>query len=245
LQDKRAEIAFFDQFAAEAEYDVFDDHGYARLLREFSRLVRPVGGETLLDVGCGSGAFSARLARFGLRLAGLDISYKIVHFATAHLPGAFFLVGDAETLPFGDGRFDIVTFSGILHHLPGLQKAIAESYRVLKPGGRLFAYDPNGRNPAMWLYRNPRSPFSSRKGWTVNERLLPSEEVELSLAENGFCNVTTAAISGVTYKYVKSPLLKRLLFFYNFLDSCLDQTGFSRRFGAFLLSYGTKPKDAK
>ncbi len=186
MQDKRAEQIFFDSFAEEQAYDVFDDRGYQRLLKEFSALVRPAPEERLLDVGCGSGAFIDNLSASGLKVTGVDISFNNVRLAAEKSPAFSFAAADVEELPFADDEFDIVTFSGLLHHLPVLDKALSESRRVLKPGGRVFAYDPNGRNPAMWLYRSPRSPLHSREGWTVNERLLFAEEIERCLSAAGF-----------------------------------------------------------
>ncbi len=242
MQNKKAEKAFFAEFAADRKYDVFDERGYQRLLQEFSRLVRSSRGERFLDIGCGTGAFTGRLTRLGLTGVALDLSLHNVRLASSEFPEADFLAGDAEALPFSDNQFDIVTFSGILHHLASMHGALAESYRVLKPGGRLFAYDPNGRNPAMWLYRNPRSPFSSREGWTVNERLLLSEDIESGLHRAGFRDAISVAVSGISYIYVKNSVLRRLLTIYNIFDTCLDKTPLSRRHGAFLISYATRPE---
>jgi SAM-dependent methyltransferase len=243
MQNKRAEKMFFDSFAEEHAYDVFDDQGYERLLREFIALVRPSPEESLLDVGCGSGAFIDNLNVKGLRITGIDISFNNVRIATEKSREFSFAAADVEELPFADHEFDIVTFSGLLHHLPVLDKALSESRRVLKPGGRIFAYDPNGRNPAMWLYRSPRSTLHSREGWTVNERLLFSEEIEGCLLAAGFQNASSRGVSGIGFKYVKSRLVKSVLPVYNFLDGLLDRTPLGRRFGAFLISYAENPRD--
>jgi len=239
-QNKDAEKTFFDSFAAEHLYDVFDDRGYSRLMREFLDLVKPARGETLLDLGCGTGAFTERLAFTGVRITGIDISFNNAAAAALTSPQCAFVVGDAEQLPFPESAFHIVTFSGMLHHLPDLDIALAETRRVLKPRGKVFAYDPNGRNPAMWLYRDRRSPFHSREGWTVNERLLREEEVRASLTRAGFTNAMSRGVSGIGYTYVRSEVVRRLLPVYNFLDGCLDKTPLSRRFGAFLISYAEK-----
>jgi hypothetical protein len=116
-----------------------------------------------------------------------------------------------------------------------------EIYRLLKHEDRVFAYDPNGRNPAMWLYKSPQSPFSSRERRTVNERLLICKEVKSGLAKAGFKDVASVGDSGITYKYLKNPLIKRLLTIYNLMDICFDKTGLSHRHGTFLISYGRKP----
>ena len=240
-QDKASEKAFFDRFAAEKEYDVFHPRGYERLMREFSTRVNPSTDEIFLEIGCGTGAMTRYIARTGLTGVGLDLSYNCVRMATEGVPGATFIVGDAEFLPFPDASFDIIMFSGILHHLPSLGACLEESFRVLKPGGRLFAYDPNGRNPAMWLYRSPDSPFSSRDGITVNERLPLKEEIEDELVNAGFTAVSCTGVSGISYKYVSGARAQKFLELYNFADRCLAKSGLAHRFGAFLISYAQKP----
>ncbi len=241
MQDKKAEMAFFDEFGEEKHYDVFDQSGYDKLLRVFSEIVRPAPKELLLDVGCGSGAFTYHLRDQGLATVGIDLSFNLVRLATTEISRGPFLVGDAEILPFRENELDIVTFSGVLHHLPDLAPALREARRVLRPGGRMFAYDPNGRNPAMWLYRSHHSPFSSREGVTVNERLLSGEEIMSHLVEAGFCDVGCIGVSGISYNYVKTPLLRKLLGLYNFMDGCLDMVGLGKYWGAFLISHATKP----
>ena len=241
FQDKEAEKQFFDEFAGHGAYDVFDERGYKRLMKELVDLVEPCRGQTFLDVGCGTGAFTQRLADLALEGVGLDISCQNLRVASRHLPQVSFLAGDTECLPFSDSLFDIVTFSGILHHLPRLESALEEGLRVLKPGGRLFAYDPNGHNPVMWLYRSPNSPLSSREGITVNERLLSKQELEASLTAAGFIDVVSTGVSGITYKYVAGFLARKMLALYNLADVLLDKSGMAGHIGSFLISFGRKP----
>ena len=95
--------------------------------------------------------------------------------ARAAHPADRWLVADATALPFAVGSFDVVAFSSVLHHVPDFPAALREAVRVLRPGGRAFAFDPNALNPAMALLRVPESPFYSASGVSPNERpLLPS-----------------------------------------------------------------------
>src|SRR5208283_334789 len=107
MQDKNAEKVFFNEFAQVHDYDVFDERGYTRLLRLFSDLVRPLANERLLDVGCGSGAFTEHVSAMDLQTVGVDLSFHLIRSAVGKISNCNFMVGDAEILPFDDNRFDI------------------------------------------------------------------------------------------------------------------------------------------
>jgi len=243
MQNKRAEREFFDNFVQQKEYDVFDERGYRRIIIEFNSLIERGTGldKILLDVGCGTGAFTRRLKNNKDLILGVDISFNSVSLARKAMDECIFFAGDGEILPFGNETVDIVVFSGVLHHLPSMGRALEECFRILKPGGFFFAYDPNGVNPAMWLYRSSRSPLSTRKGWTENERLLYKREICGALKDTGFSNVISKGISGVTYKYVGTAVGMKILKIYNFFDLLLERLGLADRFGSFLISYGQKP----
>src|SRR5256885_6063515 len=77
-QDKEKEIAFFDRHAAADDYDVFTPQSSARLIDAFVKLTGLPPGARVIDLGCGSGTFTALLARAGFDCVGLDISAKPV-----------------------------------------------------------------------------------------------------------------------------------------------------------------------
>lgn len=241
MQNKKAEKDFFDNFVEEKEYDVFEERGYQRIILEFNRLINKSGAsKILLDVGCGTGSFTRHLNNNKDLILGVDISFNSVSLASKISEGCHFFSGDCEDLPFANNTIDTVIFSGILHHLPAMDKSLKECFRILKSGGTFFAYDPNGMNPAMYLYRNPVSPLSTRKGWTENERLLYKQEILDVLNKTGFSNVVSKGISGVTFKYVGSSVGMKILKIYNFFDLSLGFLGLADKFGSFLISYGKK-----
>jgi ubiquinone/menaquinone biosynthesis C-methylase UbiE len=93
-------------------------------------------GTRLLDVCCGPGYGAGAAAARGAQAIGIDISGEMVEEARRRFPTAEFLEGDAESLNFPDVSFDAVMCAFGLLHLPESEKAIAEAFRVLKPGGR-------------------------------------------------------------------------------------------------------------
>lgn len=95
---------------------------------------------TLLDVGCGTGAMSARMARWG-NVVSADFSPLALQFSRRR--GLHHLVGaDAMRLPFRSNAFDALIALDLLEHLPDDRAALCEFFRVLKPGGYVFALVP-------------------------------------------------------------------------------------------------------
>jgi SAM-dependent methyltransferase len=125
------------------------DEGWGRRAVDFATLSEPGagreyivmhhrlgvdGGDRLLDVACGSG-LAIELARLrGAIGSGIDASPRLAAVARDRNPGCDVRVGDMNALPWDEASFDIVTsFRGIWGTTPG---AVAELYRVLRPGGR-------------------------------------------------------------------------------------------------------------
>jgi SAM-dependent methyltransferase len=107
-------------------------------------------GARVLEVGCGPGHLSIRLARrHGLDVTGLDLDPAMVRRARANAdrrgPGEArrpsFLVGDVASLAFPDGSFDLAVSTLSMHHWADPTAGLAEIGRVLRPGGRALVWD--------------------------------------------------------------------------------------------------------
>jgi ubiquinone/menaquinone biosynthesis C-methylase UbiE len=125
--------------------------------RVYRRIVALAGmrpGDAALDVGCSGGYLARKLADAagaGGSVTGIDPSETAIGYAARHAgPTMTFTVGTAQHLPLPDGSFDVVTCTLAMHHVParGRYAAVAEMYRVTRPGGRLLIadFDP-GRRP--------------------------------------------------------------------------------------------------
>ncbi len=241
----QAEVEFFDGFVdGHGEYDVLGDGGYERLLGAFGTLCKPKSGDVCLDCGCGTGAFTRRLLQFDLNLTGIDISPRSIQLAQSRATRESYMVGDIAQLDVRGHSVDIAMFSGVLHHFPEPEdrnKILREAFRVLKPGGRIFGFDPNAYSPSMWLYRSPRSPFFSQIGKTENEILLTRSQLESELRQAGFEEISIYGVGGITYKYVAGRVARALLPLYNIYEKLLRVSPFETRLGTFLVSFGRKP----
>jgi ubiquinone/menaquinone biosynthesis C-methylase UbiE len=238
-QNKEKEIAFFDGHAAAHEYDVFVPEASTRLVDAFVRLTRLEPGARIADLGCGSGTFTGLLERAGYRPVGLDISAKLIALGRRRHPQIDFVAGDVEQLPFPDASLDGVLLSGVVHHLPDPSRCAAEVWRVLRAGGRFVAFDPNRRNPFMWLYRDPASPFYSPVGVTENERPVLPRQVAAVFSRAGF-EVSSHYVAGLAYRYVASQRARLLLPIYNFIDATVFGLPLMKRLRPFVLTAGTK-----
>ena len=101
-----------------------------------------------LDVGCGGGLLAEEFVRLGCQVTGIDPSVPSIVTAEAHASQAGlaidYQVGVGERLPFADASFDLVYCCDVLEHVSDLEQVIAETARVLKPGG-VYCFDTINR----------------------------------------------------------------------------------------------------
>lgn len=131
--------------------DRFDDKVMDRILK----YLKPPPNALFLDAGCGVGSHSFRIAKRGYRCIGVDLSESVVKIAreNATVRGwesrTSFVCEALEDLGFADSSFDAVHCRGVLMHIPQWEKALANLYRVLKPGGRIAILEGNDKSMEM------------------------------------------------------------------------------------------------
>ena len=123
---------------ASAGYDIYRDYFNTPA---FMRLLPAVEGLSGLDIGCGDGHNTRRLAERGARMVAIDIADLFIAHARrveAQTPlGIDYRVASAVELPFADAAFDFATGFMSFMDVPETDRVLAEAYRILKPGGFL------------------------------------------------------------------------------------------------------------
>lgn len=118
-------------------------------VRTANRLLAPVAGMRLLEVGCGRGFLTACFREQGLDAVGIDANPHAIEQGVA----ANLFVMQAERLDFPDASFDLLCSFHAIEHVPPIGQALAEMARVVKPGGRLLICYP--AEPVKGLYAVP------------------------------------------------------------------------------------------
>lgn len=155
----------------------------ADLAEHVRRLLGPFDGtEIMLDSGCGAGALAFAFAPSVGEVVGVDVHDEYLEAARVIAPAnARFVQGDAQSLPFPYGAFDIAGSHRVLHHVRRPELAVSELARVTRPGGRILVVDQLGsidplRSMEMDRFEHLRDP--------THQRLLPDADIRGYLDAN-------------------------------------------------------------
>jgi SAM-dependent methyltransferase len=186
---------------------------------------------SVLDLGCGGGSFQA--AGCGFRTVSVDRDWK---------PGARFVQADAARLPFHGASFEAVVANHSLEHIEGLDAALTELGRVVKPDGALFVSVPDARTLCDRLYR-----WLGRGGGHVNPFVSAGELAERISRATGLRHVATrtlcTSLSYLNRKNARGPAPRKMWLLGGGHEAVLDAwSGAARwmdgRFGTRLAVYG-------
>ena len=140
-QDKMR--AYFDELAGKFGRHYVPGRSWKGLAETLLALLPPM---VIADLGAGEGTFSQLLARHAKKVIAVDNSEKMVEYgaglARKHgVTNLQYRKGDIEDVPIPDGHVDLAFFSQALHHARHPERAVAEAYRIVKPGGRIVVLD--------------------------------------------------------------------------------------------------------
>lgn len=121
----------------------------SRKMKAFRDILPLLYGKNILDVGCGLGTLTIKIANAkpDALIHGIDLLDSVIEQCrfNARVEGATntkFVAASAYELPFEEGYFDVVTCFFMLHHLDNIPRALDDIKRILKPSGEVFAVEP-------------------------------------------------------------------------------------------------------
>jgi SAM-dependent methyltransferase len=142
MNDNALQVDYFDHVAyRDPMHPVVS--AYADPKVEFVKQYVPLTGR-VLDVGCGNGIFTERFAKAGAKVTGIDYSRHLLG-GSSH---PRLVCGDALSLPFPDGNFEVVFEANLLHHVVDREGVIREMART--SGRYVVLLEPNRYNPLMF-----------------------------------------------------------------------------------------------
>src|SRR3954470_8030460 len=189
---------YFDELAGKFGRQYVAGRSWKGIAEALLKLMPPL---VIADLGAGEGTISQLMAQRAKRVIAIDNSDKMVEFgaelAKKHgISNLEYRLGDLEDVPIRSGTVDLAFLSQALHHAPHPEKAIAEAWRILKPGGRIEILDLNRHH-----FEEAREMYADL--WLGFTEL----EVEKYLKGANFRNVETA----IVYRETEAPYFETVL----------------------------------
>jgi len=205
----------------------------ARLAIDF---FKPASEELILDLGCGVGIFTVRLAKANCKVLGIDITPASIEYAKKiySADNISYEVGSAYELPLEDNSVNYVTGNAVLHHFD-LEEALPEIFRVLTPGGKLIFFEPNMLNPQIFIEKNIKIVGKILQN-TQDETAFYKNNIKNCLLENGFKQVIVQPFDFM-HPIVPGIFLKPL----KTINFILERVPLIREFAGSLIIKGLKP----
>jgi ubiquinone/menaquinone biosynthesis C-methylase UbiE len=132
------------RFYDEVYYETIPETvGTSRHLRRLASKIGIQSGQRVLDIACGTGEWLLAVVEAGAKPAGIDISQRAIDVCQHNIPQGDFHVGSAESLPFADNQFDVVSCLGSLEHFLNPETALREMIRVAQRDAKILLLVPN------------------------------------------------------------------------------------------------------
>jgi len=176
--------AMFDGVAR--RYDLLNDLlslGRTKAWRKVATsIIAPKPGMRILDIAAGTGSSSRPLADAGADVISLDFSKGMLEAGRKRYPDLAFIQGDALALSFKENEFDVATISFGLRNTSDTSKALQESFRVLKSGGRMVVVEFS--QPTNRIFRFIYLRYLMRALPTVARKVSSNPDAYIYLAES-------------------------------------------------------------
>jgi ubiquinone/menaquinone biosynthesis C-methylase UbiE/biotin operon repressor len=189
---------YFDELAGKFGRQYVPGRSWKGIAEALLKLMPPL---VIADLGAGEGTISQMMAQKAKRIIAIDNSEKMVEFgselAKKHgIDNLEYRLGELEEVPIRSGTVDLAFLSQALHHARHPERAVAEAWRILKPGGRIAILDLNRHH-----FEQARELYADL--WLGFTEL----EIEKFLKGTGFRNVETA----IVHREQEAPYLETVL----------------------------------
>jgi ArsR family transcriptional regulator len=189
---------YFDELAGKFGRQYVPGRSWKGIAEALLKLMPPL---VIADLGAGEGTISQMMAQKAKRVIAIDNSEKMVEFgselAKKHsIENLEYRLGELEDVPIESGTVDLAFLSQALHHARHPERAVAEAWRILKPGGRVAILDLNRHH-----FEEAREMYADL--WLGFTEL----EIEKFLNSAGFRNAETT----IVYRETEAPYLETVL----------------------------------
>ncbi|MGO4890437.1 class I SAM-dependent methyltransferase [Anaerobacillus sp. MEB173] len=189
MDDKEIKENVKSQFGKNAKnYVTSKWHAKGKDLAKLIEIAELTGEEYVLDIATGGGHTANALAPLSRKVVALDITDQIIDVARKFIEGngnnnVEFVKGDAESLPFSDETFDIITCRIAAHHFSNISSFVKESFRTLKKNGTFLLID--NVSPEREEFDQFYNKVEKDRDYSHERAYKKSEWIKI-LEENGF-----------------------------------------------------------
>jgi ArsR family transcriptional regulator len=189
---------YFDELAGKFGRQYVPGRSWKGIAEALLKLMPPL---VIADLGAGEGTISQMMAQKAKKVIAIDNSEKMVEFGSelAHkhnIENLEYRLGELEDVPIDSGTVDLAFLSQALHHARHPERAVAEAWRILKPGGRVAILDLNRHH-----FEEARELYADL--WLGFTEL----EIERFLKGAGFSNAETT----IVHRETEAPYLETVL----------------------------------
>ncbi len=162
-------------------------------------------GRNILDIGCGCGAKLMEFAERKYNVWGVDVGLDAIKMCQNLLPDGHFFCGELQKTNLPENYFDFIRVDNALEHMPNCKDIVQKCYHLLKPGGKLLIYVPNGNGFTMRFMKK----YSVSSWIPFHLQLFTPRSANLVMREVGFKDIRVYGYNPTSWIPLSFSQLKR------------------------------------